>query len=286
MLPVHWPVIIPWPFRGRQAPRGPWDPSCDRHGMDKNQPWPLARWFVAPRSIFFQMPGKLPCMVRVHTGLIEVHFRPLQAAIGVAVRSFLTQGASSCKDNILAFLQSRTSFPGAIRKAPSLQRPPQRHGRERGLMGLEEILPQLPHTATLARSMLGPDIRTNDGLEMHGSTLLGVPTRFRRVGLEGVSMVTILGHKSLARDFPNIQALGCAQCGIPGRDFLRVLPFLIKMEFEVHDQWFHGWSKVFPLQRHSSDLPVGVEHGAGCRYRSQSVHGEVESVEKFSYQVI
>ena len=89
-------------------------------------------------------------------------------------------------------------------------------------------------------------------------------------------MVTILGHNSLDRDFPNIEALSCAQCGIPGRYFLRVLPLLIKMEFEVNDQLFHGWSKVFPLKRHSDDLTVGVEPGDGCRYRSQSVHGQVE----------
>src|SRR6266568_3939674 len=150
-------------------------------------------------------------MVLVHEGLIEVNFRPLQAAIGVAVRSFLTQVASSCEDNIVAFFQGRTSFPGAIRKAPSLQRAPQGYGRDIGLMSLEEILPQLPHTDTLARS-------------------------------------------------------------IPGRYFLRVLPLLIKMEFEVHDQLFHGWSKVFPLKRHSYDLTVDVEHGHGCRYRYQNVH--------------
>ena len=86
-------------------------------------------------------------------------------------------------------------------------------------------------------------------------------------------MVTILGHNALDRDFPNIQALGCAQCGIPGRYFLRVLPLLIKMEFEVNDQLFHCWSKVFPLKRHSDDLTVGVEHGDACRYPYQSVQG-------------
>src|SRR5713101_1834364 len=212
-------------------------------------------------------------MVLVHEGLIEVHFRPLQAAIGVAVRSFLTQVASSCEDNIISFFQGRTAFPGAIRKAPSLQRPPQRHGRDSGIMGLDEILPKVPHTDTVARSILGPYILTNDGLEIHGSTILGFPTRFRSLGLEGVPMVTILGHNSLDRDFPNIQALGCAQGGIPGRYFLRVLPLLIKMEFEVHDQLFHCWSKVFPLKRHSYDLTVGAEHGDGGRYRYQSVHG-------------
>ena len=172
-------------------------------------------------------------MVFVHEGLIEVHFRPLQAAIGVAVRSFLTQVASSCEDNILSFFQGRTAFPGAIRQAPSLQRPPQRHGRDIGMMGLDEILPKFPHPDTVARSILGPYILTNDGLEMHGSTTLGFPTRFRSLGLEGVPMVTRRGHNALDRDFPNIQALGCAQCGIPGRYFLRVLPLLIKMEFEV-----------------------------------------------------
>src|SRR5215475_10754396 len=144
------------------------------------------------------------------------------------------------------------------------------------MMGLDEILPQLPHTDTLARSILGPYILTNDGLEIHGRTILGFPTRFRRWGLAGVPMVTILGHNSLDRDFPNIQALSGAQCRIPGRYFLRVLPLLIKMEFEVNDQLFHGWSKVFPLKRHGYDLTVGVEHGDGCRSRSQSVHGQVE----------
>jgi hypothetical protein len=118
-------------------------------------------------------------MVLVHEGLIEVNFRPLQAAIGVAVRSFLTQVASSCEDNIVAFFQGLTSFPGAIRKAPSLQRPPQGHGRDSGIMRLDEILPQFPHPDTLAREILGPYIRTNDGLEIHGSTTLGFPTRFR-----------------------------------------------------------------------------------------------------------
>src|ERR1700694_1433293 len=187
-------------------------------------------------------------MVLVHEGLIEVNFRPLQAASGVAVGSLLTQVASSCEDNILAFFQGRTSLPGAIRKAPSLQRPPQRYGRDLGMMGLEERLPKLPHTDTLAREILGPYILTNDGLEIHGSTILGFPTRFRSLGREGVPMVTILGHNSLDCDFPNIQALGCAQCGIPGRYFLRVLPLLIKMEFEVNDQLLHCWSKVFPLK--------------------------------------
>src|SRR5882672_11481334 len=142
-------------------------------------------------------------MVLVHEGLIEGNFRPLQAAIRVAVRSFLTQVASSCEDNILSFFQGRTSFPGALRKAPSLQRPPQRHGRESGIMGLDEILPPLTHTDTLARSILGPYIRTNDGLEIHSSTTRGLPTRFHSLGLEGVPRATILGHHALDRDFPN-----------------------------------------------------------------------------------
>src|SRR5262249_34483496 len=85
-------------------------------------------------------------------------------------------------------------------------------------------------------------------------------------------MVTILRHNSLDRDFANIEALGCAQCGIPGRYFLIVLPLLIKMAFEVHDQLFHGWSKIFPLKRHSYDLrdakiikyPVLPEKEAQC----------------------
>jgi hypothetical protein len=61
-------------------------------------------------------------------------------------------------------------------------------------------------------------------------------------------MLPILGHNSLDRDFPNSQALGCAQGGIPGRYGLLVLPLLITMEFEVDDQLFHGWSKIFPLK--------------------------------------
>src|SRR5258705_12394805 len=117
-------------------------------------------------------------MVLVHEGFIGAHSRPLQASLGVAFRSFLPQVTSSCEDNIISFFQGRTSFPGAIRKAPSLQRPPQGHGRDIGLMGLEEILPQFPHPDTLAREILGPDIRTNDGLGINGSTTLGFPTRW------------------------------------------------------------------------------------------------------------
>ena len=116
------------------------------------------------------------------------------------------------------------------------------------MMGVDEILPQFPHTDTLARSILGAYILTNDGLEIHGSTIRRFPARFRSLGLDGVPMLTIFGHNSLDRDFPNIQALGCAQCGIPGRYCLMVLPLLIKMEFEVHDQLFHCWSKIFPLK--------------------------------------
>jgi hypothetical protein len=280
-LPVHVPVIIPGPCRGLQAQLGPWDPACDRHGMDHQQTWPLARWFVAPGPLFFQIPGKLPCMVLVHEGVSEGNCRPLQAAIGGAMRSFLPQVASSCEDNILAFFQGRTSLPGAIRQAPALQCPPQRHGRESGRRGLDEILPQLPPTDPLACSMLGPYLRTHAGLEMHGRTLLGVPTRLRSLGLEGVPMVTILSQNALDRDVSHIEALGCAQWGIPGRYCLRVLPLLIKMECEGNDQWFHGWSKILPLKRHSSALPVGVEHGAACRYRYQRVRGEVEEGEKF-----
>src|SRR4030095_14226122 len=186
---------------------------------------------------------------------------------------FPAQVASSGEDNILAFFQGRTPLPGAIRKAPALQRPPQRHGRDIGVMGLDEIMPELPHTDTLASSILGPYILTNDGLEIHGSTIIRFPARFRSLDLEGGPMLTILGHNSLDRDFPNIQALGCAQCGIPGRYFFMVLPLLIKMEFEVNDQLFHGWSKIFSLKPHSYDLTVGIEHGCGCRYRCQSVHG-------------
>jgi len=133
------------------------------------------------------------------------------------------------------------------------------------MLGLDERLPQFPHTDTLASSMLGAYRRTHDGLEMHGSTILRFPARFRSLGLEGVPMVTIRGHKALDRDFPNIQALGCAQGGMPGRYGLMVLPLLITMAFEVHDQLFHGWSKIFHLKRHRSDLTGGVKHGCGCR---------------------
>jgi hypothetical protein len=140
-------------------------------------------------------------------------------------------------------------------------------------MGLKEILPQFLHTDTLARSILGAYLLTNDGLEIHGRTILRLPALFRRLGRNGVPMVTILGHNSLDRDFPNIQALGCAQCGMSGRYCLMVLPLLIKMECEVDDQWFHGWRKIFPLKRPSSDLKVGGKHGCGCRYQYQSVHG-------------
>ena len=45
-------------------------------------------------------------MVLGHAGRIEVHLGPLQAAIGGAVGSFLTQGASSCEDHLVACLQS------------------------------------------------------------------------------------------------------------------------------------------------------------------------------------
>ena len=147
-------------------------------------------------------------------------------------------------------------------------------------MGLDERRPQLPHPDPLARSMLRPSILTNDGVKMHGSPTRGCPTRVHRWGLAGGPRVTSRGHKALDRDVPNIQALGCAPWGIPGRDFLRMLPLLIKMECEVHDQWLHGWRKVFPLKRHSDDLTVGVEDGARCRYRYQSVLGQVEQVEK------
>ena len=105
ILPVHLPMIISCPFRSLKDQLGPWNPACRCHGMDNNQTWPLARWFVDPRPIFFKIPGKLPCMVLVHKGLIEVNFRPLQAAIGVAVGSFLTQVASAGEDNIRSFFQ-------------------------------------------------------------------------------------------------------------------------------------------------------------------------------------
>ena len=147
-------------------------------------------------------------------------------------------------------------------------------------MGLDERRPQLPHPDPLARSMLRPSILTNDGVKMHGSTPRGLPTRFRSLGLEGVPRVTRRGHNALDRDCPNIQALGCAPWGMPGRDCLLMRPLLIKRAFEVHDPWFHGGRKVFPLKRPSDDLTVGVEEGDRCRCRYQSVLGQVEQVEK------
>src|SRR5437660_103127 len=205
----------------------------------------------------------------------------LDASGGGAGGSLLTQGASSCEDNRVAFFQGRTALPGARRKAPSRQRAPQGHGRARGLMGLDERRSQLPHTDPLARSMRGPSIRTNDGLAMHGSTTRGLPTRVRSWGRAGVPLVTRRGQQALDRDCPHLQALGCAPWGMPGRDFLRVLPLLLTMEGAVHAQLFHGWSKVFPLKRQSDDLTVGVKHGDACRYRYQNVHREVEEVEQF-----
>src|SRR4051794_30784513 len=225
-------------------------------------------------------------MVLVHEGLIEVHFWPFQAAIGVAVGSFLTQVASSCEDNIISFFQSGPSLPSAIRKPPSLQRPPQRHGRDIGMMGLEEILPEFPHTDTLASEILGPDILPNDGWEIHGSTILRFPTRFCSLGLKGELRVTILGHNSLDRDFANIQALCRAQCGISGRYFLMVLPLVIKMEFEVNDQLFHCWSKIFPLKRHRADLMWVSSVVVGVDIDAKVYMGESSRSRHFSYQVI
>src|SRR5262245_37261818 len=72
---------------------------------------------------------------------------------------------------------------------------------------------------------------------------------------EGGLMVTILGHNALNRDCANIQALGCAHYGISGRYFLILLPLLIKMEGEVHDQLLHCWSKIFPLKRRGGRIP-------------------------------
>jgi hypothetical protein len=250
MLPVHGPVLIPWPFRGLTDQRGPWDPAGDRHGLDPTQTWPLARWCVDPRPICFKIPGTRPGMVRVHAGLIAGPCRPLPAALGGAVRSGLTQGASSGEDNIGAFVQGRTSSAGARRNAPSLQRAPQGDGGDSGLRSLDERGPQLPHTDTVARSMLGPSIRPHDGGEMHGRTTRGVPTRLRSLGLEGVPRVTIRGPQALDRAGAHLQALGCAPGGVPGRYCLLGLPFLITRECEVQDPLWHGWRKVFPLKRH------------------------------------
>jgi hypothetical protein len=273
MLPVHVPLIIAWPFRSLQDQRGPWDPAGRRPGMDQNQPWPLARWLVDPRPLFFKIPGKRTGMVLLHDGLSAGHLWPLQAALGGAVGSLLTQGASACEDNLLAFLQGCTARPGARRQAPALQRPPQGDGRDSGMRGLKERRPQGLHTDTLASSILGADIRTNDGVESHGRTILRLPARCRRLGRHGVPMVTIRGHKALDRDCPNIQALGWAYGGMSGRYCLRVLPRLIKMEFEVDDPLFHGWSTIFPLKRHRYDRKVGGKQGCGCRYQCQSGHG-------------
>jgi hypothetical protein len=68
-----------------------------------------------------------------------------------AVRSLLTPVASSGEDNIGAFLQGRTAFPGARRKAPALQRAPQGDGGASGLMSLEERRPQLPVIFPISR---------------------------------------------------------------------------------------------------------------------------------------
>src|SRR5207302_341351 len=215
MRPVPVPVLLPCPCRGLKDQRGPWAPSCDRHGMDHPPPWPLASGWGDPRPLFCKIPGTRPCMVLLHAGRSAGHCRPL------------------------------------------------------------------PHPDTLARSMRGPSIRTNDGWAMHGSTTRGLPTRVRSWGRAGVPLVTRRGQQALDRDCPHLQALGCAPWGSPGRDFLRVLPLLLTMEGAVHAQLFHGWSKVFPLKRQSDDLTVGVKHGDACRYRYQNVHREVEEVEQF-----
>jgi hypothetical protein len=265
MLPGPWPVISPWPLRGRKAPRGPWDPSCARPGMDTQPTWPLARWCVAPRPSFFPIPGTRPCMVLVHAGLLAVPCRPLPAASGVAVRACLTPGASSGEDNIVAVWQGRTSFAGARRQAPARQRVPQGYGGESGLRRLAERRPQLPPPAPGARSMLGPDLRTHDGVEIPGSPTRGCPTRVRRVGLAGGPRVTRRGPHALDRACSTLQGLGGAPCGVPGRYGLRGLPFLITMACAVHAQLGHGWSQVFPLKRHSDDRTVGVAPGHGGR---------------------
>ena len=111
MLPVHVPVIIPGPVRGLQAPCGPWEPSCDRHGLDNAQPWPLARWLVAPWPLVFQRPGKRPCMVLVPAGLREVYCRPWPAALGGAMRSWLTPVASPCQDHIARSCRAERRCP-------------------------------------------------------------------------------------------------------------------------------------------------------------------------------
>jgi hypothetical protein len=105
IVPVHLPVIISCPCRRRKDPLCSLDPACRRHGMDNKQTGPLARGVGDPRPICFQIPGKLPCMVLIHAGLIEGNLWPLQAAIGGAVGSLLPQAAPSCEDHILAFFQ-------------------------------------------------------------------------------------------------------------------------------------------------------------------------------------
>src|SRR5207237_755471 len=135
MRPVPVPVLLPCPCRGLKDQRGPWAPSCDRHGMDHPPPWPLASGGGDPRPLFCKIPGTRPCMVLLHAGRSAGHCRPLQAAIGGAGGSLLAQGASSCEANRVAFFQGRTALPGARRKAPSRQRAPQWLGRARGPMG-------------------------------------------------------------------------------------------------------------------------------------------------------
>jgi len=56
------------------------------------------------------------------------------------------------------------------------------------LMGLDKILPEFPHTDTVASEILGTYILTNDGLEIHCSTIFRFPTRLRSLGLAGVPM--------------------------------------------------------------------------------------------------
>jgi hypothetical protein len=212
-------------------------------------------------------------MVLLHEGRSEGHLWPLQAAIGGAVGSVLTQGASAGEDHIRACLQGCTSLPGARRPAPALQCPPQGDGRDSGMLGLKERGPPWLPTDTLARSMLGASIRTQDGWEMHGRTLLRCPARWRRWGRHGVPRLTRRGQHALDRDCPTIQALGCAPGGLAGRYGLMVLPLLIQMACEVEDPWLHGWRKIFPLTRQSSARKVGGKHGGGCRYQGQRVHG-------------
>jgi hypothetical protein len=201
----------------------------------------------------------------VHDGLIPGPRGPFEASSGGAVGALLTPGAAACEDHRRSCVPRRTSRPGTRRPAPSRQRSPPRHGRDIGRRGVEARRPKWPHPDTVAGAILGPSLRTHDGLERHGRTSIRVPTRCRCVALPVVPMVTIRCHAARDRDCSPTQALGRAPWGLPGRYRLRVRPLLITRAFEVHDPWVQCGSHSFPLNPQGSALPVGGEHGCGWR---------------------